>query len=381
MEKQPEPHRARSLRSIGLRLFASVCIGGALFYLAFRELRPEDLLAAFGQADYIWLLPYLGTLAGVHFLRAIRWGYLLDPLMASTPGPWRLLAISSVGFAAIILVPFRLGELVRPYLIADPKGDSQGAGGSGPKGERLRMSAALGTIAVERAVDGLLVSFLLCASFLILAQRPTAPSWMLPTAFTSLAVFGGATAVLALGLWRPRWAVAIALTATLIGPLGRLLGGRMNSLRLRLEDLLIGTISGFAALSRAGSLTKFVGLTLVYWGLNGLGFYVLARAFHLELSVVGAFALCGTIAIGVVLPAGPGLVGNFHEFGKVGLQVSLPASIIAGPGMAYIVLTHGIQLIWYVGVGLLFLRSPHVRERGLLGASEATSEAPRAPAT
>jgi hypothetical protein len=203
---------------------------------------------------------------------------------------------------------------------------------------------------------------------------------MLPTAFTALGAFGGATVFLAVGLWRPAWAVSVALSLTLLGPLGRRLGGRFESLRIRVEDLLCGVISGFAALARAGALTRFVGLSLLYWGLNGLGFYVLARAFHLDLSLVAAFALCGTIAIGVVLPAGPGLVGNFHEFGKFGLEVSLPASVIAGPGMAYIVLTHGLQLLWYVSLGLLFLRSRHVRLKGILGAATSAPGDPGAPA-
>lgn len=376
----PPNDPARRFRRTVVRLLLSVGIGAALFYLAFRGLEPEDLWAAFKKADYLWLVPYFGTLAVVHFLRAVRWSHLLTPLMASPPGTWRLLSVSSVGFAAIMLLPFRLGEFVRPFLIADPRRPTGDAAPSGQGGERLRVSAALGTIAVERAVDGLLVSLLLCGSFLVLAHRPQAPAWMLPTAFTALGIFGGATAFLAVGLGRPRWAISVVMTLTLLGPLAGRIGGRVEALRLRLEDLLSGLISGFAALAKAGALARFLGLSLVYWAVNCLGFWVLARAFHLDLSLMGAMALCGTIAIGVVLPAGPGLVGNFHEFGKFGLEVSLPGQVIAGPGMAYVVLTHGLQLLWYLGVGLLFLRSRHVRLRGILGGAAREAEEPRTPA-
>src|SRR4029078_2934805 len=67
----------------------------------------------------------------------------------------RLLAISSVGFMAILALPVRLGEFVRPYFVT--------------RRGRGRMSAALGTVAVERIVDGLLISILFFVSYLLSA--------------------------------------------------------------------------------------------------------------------------------------------------------------------------------------------------------------------
>lgn len=359
----------RSLLSrFGLRFLISTAIGAGLFYLAFRGLKPGRLADAFAQADYIWILPYVGTLMGVQLFRAWRWKFLLGPVTSAPPGLWRLLVVSSVGFAAIIMLPLRLGEFVRPYLIADPR-DVAPEAATGTGGKRLRVSAALGTIAVERVMDGLMVSLFLFTSFLFLADRPRAPGWMMPTAYTALAVFGGATLFLVVGLWRPRFAVIAAGWLTLLTPLSRRFGGRLERLHAKVEDLLGGLISGFSALSDAGSLFKFVVISLIYWLFNGLGFYVLARGFHLDLPLVSAYAICGMVAIGIILPAGPGLVGNFHEFGKFGLQISLPAAVIAGSGMAYIVAVHGLQFIWYVGVGLLALRSRHARFSRVLQAT------------
>ncbi len=367
-EGTPQRPPGSFLRRFGLRFLISVAIGGGLFYLAFRGLNPGRLADAFAKADYFWILPFLGTLAAVQLFRAWRWRFLLQPVSNKPPTLWRLLMISSVGFAAIILLPLRLGEFVRPYLIADPRNVSP-QDATGTDGQRLRVSAALGTIAVERVVDGLLVSLFLFGSFLSLANRGHAPGWMMPTAYTALGVFGGATLFLVVGLWRPRFAVGAALWMTLLTPLARRFGGRFERYRSKLEDLLGGLISGFSALSNAGCLFRFVVTSLVYWVFNGLGFYVLARAFHLDLSLMSAYAICGMVAIGIILPAGPGLVGNFHEFGKFGLQISLSAALIAGPGMAYITAVHGLQFIWYVGVGLVALRSGHVRFSAVLQAT------------
>jgi len=360
--------RTSLVRRFGFRFLISLAIGGVLFYFAFRGLRPSELAAAFRQADYLWILPFFLTLVGVQFFRAWRWRFLLQPITRRPPGVWRLLVVSSVGFGAIILLPLRLGEFVRPYLIADPLGTAPGAT-TGANGERLRISTALGTIAVERAVDGLMVSLFLFGSFLFLSERADAPAWMMPTAYTALAIFGTATLFLAAGLIRPRLVVNLALTLSLISPLARRFGGRFERLRVRLEDLLGGLISGFSALASAGCLTKFVIASLVYWIFNGLGFYVLAQAFHLDLTLVGAYALCGMVAIGIILPAGPGLVGNFHEFGKFGLQISLPAAVIRAEGMAFIVLIHGLQFLWYAGIALLALRSRHARFARVLKAT------------
>ena len=74
----------------------------------------------------------------------------------------------------------------------------------------------------------------------------------MPTAYTALAVFGSATVFLAAGLFRPKVAIRLALTLSLVAPLARWFGGRFERLRIRLEDLLGGLISGFSALASAG---------------------------------------------------------------------------------------------------------------------------------
>src|SRR5262245_25966454 len=101
-----------------------------------------DVVDSLRWADLApYLAGYVVLLAVIHVCRAWRWRNLLAPLGVQVPAG-RLLAISFVGFMAILAFPARLGELVRPALIRR-------------KGE-LSASAALGTIAVERIVDGLL---------------------------------------------------------------------------------------------------------------------------------------------------------------------------------------------------------------------------------
>src|ERR1041384_2042781 len=138
----------------------------------------HEVLARLRWADFA---PYLAGYAAlqivVHLCRSLRWNHLLAPLRVRVPaGP--LLAISSVGFMAILALPARLGEFVRPGLLR--------------KGKYTTASAALGTVAVERIVDGLIISLLVFCAFF--AHRNVggagAPSWMMPTAYAALAVVG-----------------------------------------------------------------------------------------------------------------------------------------------------------------------------------------------
>ena len=119
---------------------------------------------------------YLVTLAATHYFRATRWKYLLRPLGVSLP-LGRLLAMSTVGFMGILLLPVRLGEFIRPYYVA--------------RSGQSRMSAVLGTVAVERIADGLLISILFFSCYMAARRaRYGAPlrfaAWLSVCGFVSL---------------------------------------------------------------------------------------------------------------------------------------------------------------------------------------------------
>src|SRR5579859_6780703 len=77
----------------------------------------HELVSAMRWSDVgPYLAAYLGLQVVVHLCRSLRWNHLLAPLGVRVPaGP--LLAISSVGFMAILAFPARLGEFVRPGLL------------------------------------------------------------------------------------------------------------------------------------------------------------------------------------------------------------------------------------------------------------------------
>jgi len=299
------------------------------------------LEAAFERLVFIdflpYLLGYLGLLTVTHLCRAWRWKYLLEPIQLRLE-PARLLAICSVGFMAVLALPARLGELVRPALVRK-------------RGE-VSAAAALGTIAVERISDGLMIS-LMVFTMLFARRGPDAPGWMMPTAYASIGVFSAAMIFLIFALRKPKATVRFATTASLL----RKMSPRFAD---KIEAGLLKLISGFLVLEDKRNLLIFALWTAGYWIANGLSLYVLALGFDLGLSVTGAFATMGLVAVGIILPNAPGLVGQYHLFAKLGLLLYLPVEVVEGSGMAFVILLHGIQVLWYVGVGALAMTTPYV---------------------
>ncbi len=307
------------------------------------EVQQEHIGHSIDSMDFGQFAPYLfghlSLVALTHFCRAWRWNNLLRPIGVNLP-PARLLAISSVGFMAILALPARLGEFVRPALIRK-------------KGE-VSAVAALGTVAVERIIDGLLVSlFVFGALFAI--RSPESPTWMMPTAYAALGIFSAAMIFLAFAIRWPEKTVRFCTTASLIRSMSK---GVADTI----EEILLKLISGFLVLKDKRNLIVFVIWSVVYWSANGMSLWVLAQGFGLDLSILGAFATMGVVAVGISLPNAPGLVGQYQYFTLIALALYLDFgnAEIEAAAFVFAVALHGIQVIWYISIGALSLASKHV---------------------
>ena len=328
----------------------------------------HDLKTVLRDLELATFLPYVlgfyALIAFVHLCRSWRWHYLLAPLGVRA-GFGRILAVSSVGFMAILVLPARLGEFVRPALIRR-------------KGE-ISASAALGTVAVERIIDGLVVSLLVFTCFVSL-RGPDAPGWMMPTAYAALGVFAAAMVFLLCAMRWPEATVRFALKVSLLPRFAPRIAGII-------EVKLLDMIRGLAVLRDRKNLAVFGLWTLAYWGANGFATWLLARGFGLDLSMVGAFATMGLVAVGITLPNSPGLVGQFQWFTMLGVSLYLGRAAASeeiarqtfqtdlhARVLAYAIFIHLLQVVWYVGMGALALASKHVSFADLRASRKLASE-------
>jgi uncharacterized protein (TIRG00374 family) len=281
------------------------------------------------------VLIYAATLVPTHLFRAWRWKYLLRPIGVSLSFR-RLMIISTVGFMAILALPFRLGEFARPYYVV--------------RGGQSRMSALLGTVAVERIVDGLVISILFFVTYMW-ANRAGGSGYssvLAGAAWLSLLGFLSLTIFLACALRWTETTIRLVLTVTLLRRLA-------PTTAERLADKLRALIHGFRALHDARNMIPFLAQTVLYWFSNGFGMWLLARDMQLAIPLTGAFATMAFTGVLISLPNSPGLVGQFHAGVLIALGAYLPASTVSHFGGAYAIALHGIQFVWYVGLGFLAL--------------------------
>ncbi|MEO8212266.1 MAG: lysylphosphatidylglycerol synthase transmembrane domain-containing protein [Myxococcales bacterium] len=339
------------------KILASGLVTAVCIYYALHGVDRTQVMVELRALPTAGVLLYLLTLMITHLFRSWRWEYLLRPVGVSLPLR-RLVPISSVGFMAILALPMRLGEFVRPYYVA--------------REGHVRMSAALGTVAVERIIDGLMISLLFFGSYLASAHSMFSPE-LRAGAWLSLGAFVALTTFLALALLRTDATIALLLKATL---LQRFAPARAAHVADKVRSL----ITGFRVLGDGRNLALFLGQTIAYWGCNGLGMWVLARYMGLPISLGAAFATMAFTGVVLSLPNAPGLVGQFHAGVKMALGAYLPLAVVNSKGMAYAIVLHGLQTVWYVTAGVvsLMILSGN-RSGGLRGAVRAANHAAESP--
>src|SRR5215471_7062118 len=116
------------------KLGLSIAVTVAFTWWAFRDTDWHGQWASLRSANYLWLIPYFVILGLVHVSRTLRWGCLLSGMERVR---FRALnEAAAIGFMMLFILPFRLGEFARPYLIA--------------RRSSMRKSAAMTSVVLER---------------------------------------------------------------------------------------------------------------------------------------------------------------------------------------------------------------------------------------
>ncbi|MBK8169051.1 MAG: flippase-like domain-containing protein [Sandaracinaceae bacterium] len=329
------------------KLLVSLVLGGLFAWVASRggvPLLPSR--EAFAQVKW-WAVPgYILALAVTHFVRATRWRFLIAPVKHV---PLKeVVAINWIGFFAIFVMPLRLGELARPALSKIREG--------------IPISAGVGTVAVERILDGLITSACVAWAIFALPRLPTTDPIARNVPYygmLALTVFACAFVALGLFLWQRNFAVKLTeITVGLVAPkLARTLAEKIDQVALGVRSIAdIKLASGFLFES------------LLYWALNAAGMWLLAWGCGIPMSPGHAVAVMGVLAIGILLPAGPGLFGTFQLGILVGLKLYFPEQLVSAAGGVYIFLLYGIQLTGICLAGIIPLYAMQVRFSDLVRA-------------
>ncbi|HEY8944300.1 MAG TPA: lysylphosphatidylglycerol synthase transmembrane domain-containing protein [Polyangiaceae bacterium] len=341
------------------------------------------LLSAVVALAFVWLLhsgalpvvPDARALAGVSVshvalaaviwltmavLRGARWQLLLAPVQAVPT--ITVIAVAMVGYAATLVFPLRSGEVVRPLLI---------------RREGVNAWAATGTVGAERVLDGLFISSLLLLALFLDPPRT-----------------GGSTESVALGLGpdviagAARAAALVFSTASVALVLfyrfrelpGRMLMATLGRFRPGAAELIASRIQmvtrGIGFLARPRVAIPFLAVTALYWGLTGVGLWVLARGVGLtDLSLPGACAVLGVLAIGIIPPGAPGLFGTYQFALYAGLALYFSKARLESQGALLVFSMYVIQVLVILlcgAVGLAYV----LRTSSRAGVAKNLSDSP-----
>lgn len=260
----------------------------------FLALRKVDLVSAWQavlsarQKDL--LLAWLCLLVS-YVVRAWRWRLVL---YAIKPVPlWTMWRVFVVGFMSNNILPVRMGEVVRAYLLGRMIG--------------VNSAAVLGTIAVERVWDVIMVLLLLVVgvAFGMLGGMGSS-IWLGATMVGGLIV-----GVVLLAVWGEH----------LAGWGERLMRPVSPSWAKKLADLGRSFVSGLRSVGSVSRAARITFWTAASWGLFMAYAHFLLRAYGLSVSPAGVAFLLGVAGMGVAIPSAPGSVGTLEYAYIFGLGV------------------------------------------------------------
>jgi glycosyltransferase 2 family protein len=293
---------------------------------------------ALKRASKTVIAAYCLFFIAIQVLRGLRWYWLLKPF---SPVPLQVaIDLTAIGNGALVLLPMRAGEFVRPLL-------ARRYGVSG--------LAALSTIGAERVIDGLFVGIMLFSALAVAPGHPAGFELAGPTfrdpaligraARLALAGFSLALLMLALFRWQQRF-----MSRLIHNTLGRI----SERLSARLTSVLERFAVGLEFLRDRTSASIYILVSTIYWLLQvgGIWFLLWGCGFH-ELRFIEAMAITGVFALGFMLPAPPGFFGAFQATFYAGMLLYFSDVRVRTDGAAAVFVSYVIQIGGTVLVGLV----------------------------
>ena len=255
---------------------------------------------------------------GQILLRTLRWRLLL-PIGADggRPSARRVLPVLLAGYLGNLILPARLGELARAYLLA--------------RREALGFSRVLGSVLLERVID--LASLALVA--IAAALLAGAPEWIV----RGMAIVAGVGFVLVVIL------VASGIPRT-VRAIAGIFGARAERMRVAINHAV--SFGEGANGGGWGPLAVATALSTATWFFVAATYWLAARALGLEISMSGSMLVAAVTTLGTAIPSAPANVGTFEVAAVVVLSA---LGVSAAEALALALLVHAIVTVPFAITG------------------------------
>lgn len=321
------PARASKLKLVAKGILA-LAISAFAIWWAFKDADLEHMARQLERSSPVAVIVFTVGQVLIHGFRVLRWSLYMRPLAPQVSGR-ALFAAANIGIPATFFVPLRLGEFVRPMLIA-----RSGAPFAG----------AMASVVVERIADGLCAVGMFFVFFAFVPDSAPIPDELTRLSMGAAIVFGGGLVFL--------FAAAVA-RGPVLGLMQRILGRVSPNFADRVVGLTATFLDGLAVLGSPGRALTYIGLTIAFWGGSGVLIWLLASSYLPELPLLAGLFTVPVVVFAVMIPAGPAFAGTFQW----GYLLGLGAFGVAKDDTLVIsVVAHASQMLTmalFVGAGFL----------------------------
>jgi len=328
--------------SLALRLVGFL-VSLAAVWLVIHSVDLGACAGVLSNANPIPLVACLAVIATQVILRSVRWRLLLPaPRHGGGIGVKRIVPVLLVGYLGNAVLPARLGEPIRAYLVA--------------RREELDAAEAFGSVVLERVVD---TATLAVVAF-VAAVVVNAPGWIVQA--TAIAALIGSAVTGALVVIGPR--PLVRLTRGLVAHLPG--AARAEPVLRRLDDFA----RGIERPCRSGAVVVAAIVSAACWMLDATTFWLVARSIGAPVDPAAALLIAAVTVLGTALPSAPGYVGTFELAAATTAQA---LGVSAAPALALAVLAHAMTVLPTAGAGAVSLIAMDAR-LGRLATDAAAAE-------
>ncbi|MCO5184104.1 MAG: flippase-like domain-containing protein [Anaerolineae bacterium] len=287
-------------------------VSAVFLWMALRGLDLSAVFVYIREGNYLWLIPSVTVYFIAVWVRTWRWDYMLRPLKKIPVR--RLFPVVVIGYMGNNVYPFRIGELLRSYVLY--------------RREDIAISASLATVVVERVFDGLVMLVFVFVA-LPLVPLPENAAWISNIVVWASAAFFVALILFFIMAARPQFAYQFA--------------ERMFNLFLpqRWREPLLGVtarfLTGLGALNNLRDVLMIFFTSVLIWLLETVKYWFVMQAFNMELSFFALMLMNGIVNLATTLPSAPGYVGTFDE---PGIRVLTLYGVKANLAAAYTLVLH-----------------------------------------
>jgi uncharacterized protein (TIRG00374 family) len=296
----------------------ALLLAGFTAWLSIRQVSWPTLQELLAHPDLPLLALALGTVLATTAAKAARWSILLRQCNAQASG-WRILRVLFIGQMLNTFVP-RLGDLGRAVLL-------------GPQAP-ARVPAVLGTVFVEKALDGLM-GLLLLGGLVLWTPLPV---WLRGPILALASITAILLALLIMAASQHLWAVRLYQGIT-----SRLPSGLQN----RTRRLLAEFGQGLSLLESPFNTVQALAWSAVVWALAASTNYVVLAALGIEAPAWSSWLVLVAVYVATFLPTVPTHVGVFEYACVLALTA---AGVDPAPAFAFGLILH---LLVYIPPALI----------------------------